>query len=153
MSKTLLQRFEEKVNKTDGCWEWVAAHNERGYGRINIDGKSVATHRVAYELYVGNIPEGMCVCHHCDNPKCVNPDHLFLGTHTENMRDCRNKGRRPLPITRGERHAGSKLTEEQVKEIRSRYPGSKSQSELAREYGVAQTEIWRIIHRVRWANI
>lgn len=91
--KTTLQRFTEKVNKTDNCWEWTAYINRHGYGAIRFNGRATLAHRVSYELHNGPIPEGFLVCHHCDNPKCVNPGHLFIGTHQDNRNDCLKKGR------------------------------------------------------------
>lgn len=95
------ERFWEKVQRTesDVCWIWSAATNQRGYGVIG--GKEASdrlAHRYSYTLNVGPIPEGMFVCHHCDNPPCVNPSHLFLGTHEQNMADCVSKGRSVCPI-------------------------------------------------------
>src|SRR5688572_21396248 len=93
---SLQERFEAKVLKTAGCWRWLATKNNKGYGMIGINaaiGKRLA-HRVSYELYVGPIPDGLCVLHHCDNPECTRPDHLFLGTKKDNMADMDAKGRR-----------------------------------------------------------
>lgn len=96
MKRTLAERVQGKYEATeDGCWEWTASRNEarRGYGQLNVDGRPVMAHRVMYELFVGPIPPGLCVCHHCDNPPCVRPDHLFLGTHGDNAKDRDMKGR------------------------------------------------------------
>lgn len=92
---TLRERFLNKIQKVDsGCWEWSAALNTLGYGAIvDAIGTTKAAHRISYQIYIGDIPARMCVCHKCDNPKCVSPFHLFLGTHSDNMRDRSAKGR------------------------------------------------------------
>lgn len=88
-----VDRFWPKVEKGDGCWEWQAHRNPEGYGVIGIDRVPVGAHRVAWELTYGPIPEGIYVCHHCDNPPCVRPDHLFLGTNSDNIIDAMSKHR------------------------------------------------------------
>ena len=91
-----MQRFFDKINKTDNCWLWTAAMRG-GYGVIKIKGKGVSAHRLSYEIHKGPIENGLLVCHKCDNRKCVNPDHLFLGTQSDNMIDCSKKGRLVYP--------------------------------------------------------
>jgi hypothetical protein len=98
MRKTFAERFFEKVNKTDACWLWTATRHHRwGYGHIRADGKNKAAHRVSWELHFGPIPDGLLVCHKCDNPLCVNPAHLFLGTNADNAADRVAKGRSVYP--------------------------------------------------------
>ena len=87
-------RFEQKFNKTDGCWIWNAATRTTGYGVFSYKGKAVTASRVSYILYKGEIPDGLHVLHTCDNRLCVNPDHLFLGTNTDNVEDRKAKNRR-----------------------------------------------------------
>lgn len=90
------ERFLAKIRIDEsGCWIWTAGRNKLGYGRFGLPGqyKTVQAHRFAYEQFYGPIPEGMFVCHHCDNPPCVNPEHLFVGTHVDNMKDMWSKGR------------------------------------------------------------
>ena len=92
-NKTPLQRFEEKIDKSGECWIWTASRNQKGYGLFQADYKRFIASRFAYEVWIGQIPEGMLVCHKCDNPPCVNPDHLFVGTAHDNAMDMVNKGR------------------------------------------------------------
>ena len=87
------ERFFQKVNKTDSCWIWVGAKTSRGYGSIRINGKSIGAHVFSYTHFKGKIPDGMIICHTCDNPSCVNPDHLWTGTYEDNHRDMWLKGR------------------------------------------------------------
>lgn len=85
--------FESRILKTDYCWLWVGALFKSGYGKFSRGDRKIRAHRASYELYVGKIPRGMQVLHRCDNPPCVNPDHLFIGTHMDNMLDMESKGR------------------------------------------------------------
>lgn len=119
-----------------GCWLWTGrmkvGRDERG--RLRHEGKTWFAHRFAYQMFKGEIPEGLCVCHTCDVTTCVNPDHLFLGTHADNMQDCARKGRRPKTITRwGDKNPSSKLTLEQVADIKSRQFGP---TFYAEKYGI-----------------
>ena len=112
----------------------------------------IGAHRLSYELAYGLIPVGKFVCHKCDNPSCVRPDHLFVGTQSDNITDASRKGR--LKIHRGENAKSSKLTKNQVIEIRHRYAqGNISQAQLAKDYPVGRSLIGLIIQRKRWAHI
>jgi hypothetical protein len=138
-------RFWSKVRKLPGpnaCWEWQGALiPETGYGQFKLGGKPVATHRYAYETRVGPIPPGLLVCHSCDNRKCVRPDHLFLGTYEDNMRDMAEKGR-----------ARAKLSEDDVREIR-KLGQVMSPSAIAKRYGVAQSTIRFVLDGRTWKHV
>lgn len=154
MSRRLtVDDFWKKVAKSDDCWIWQASLHKDGYGQLYFHGKFWLAHRFSYTILVGEIPEGMCVCHNCpggDNPACVNPAHLFLGTHTDNMRDMEAK-KRSLHY-KGSSHGRSKLTEQDVIQIRKSHPEF-NQNQLARMYGVTGTNIGAILKRETWTHI
>lgn len=134
------ERLLAKIEKHEsGCWIWTgsvrgaAAHK---YGAIRYRGKSEGAHRATYMEFNGEIPEGMKVLHRCDNTKCVNPEHLFVGTQTDNMIDMTTKGRHPYPL--GETHHRAKLTNEQVRSIRN---SVQSHGQLAKAYDVTKRTI------------
>lgn len=93
-----MKRFFDKIEKTDSCWNWVGAKTSGGYGNIGINNKTVRAHRLSYELHNGPFDPKLFVCHKCDNPGCVNPEHLFLGNNSDNMKDCFIKGRLKIPL-------------------------------------------------------
>jgi hypothetical protein len=157
--RTIENRFWEKVDKRgdDECWNWKARLDRDGYGRIASGGRYATmyrAHRFSYELHYGNIPENLVVLHLCDNPSCVNPAHLKAGAQSENLQDALDKGRRTVPSFPGEANGYSKLTENDVKKIRSLYAqGNISQQELAAAFKVTQSAVSRVILRKGWAHI
>lgn len=175
----VITRFWAKVSKTDTCWLWTACTTHRGYGRLQVDGHALLAHRIAYALAYAPPPNDMLVCHHCDNPTCVRPDHLFLGTPLDNRTDCIRKGRNPtgdqhwarvkpdhlargaqsgactMPERRprGEKHGMARLTIEQVRDIRRRFDCGESSHHIALDYPVTQQNIISIIQRKTWKHI
>jgi len=116
MAPTLRERFWAKVKANDACIEWGGAKSSNGYGAFTLPGrKRASAHRVAYEFFFGPIPEGLWVCHKCDNPSCIRPDHLFLGTPKENFEDMRQKGRYVRRITKTHCVRGHKLNSENTR--------------------------------------
>lgn len=152
---TVKERFWSQVDRSGDCWIWIGACNSKGYGNVHNptdeNGRRISlAHRLSYEFTFGSIPDGMMVCHICDNPPCVNPTHLFLGTAADNFQDMRQKGR--WQPAKGEDVGTSKLTEDQVAEIRSRYVFRKTTIPmLAIEYGVSKSAISRLLRRQSWA--
>jgi hypothetical protein len=125
----------------DGCIEFTGARTECGYGRIGVGSRGQGyerTHRVAWELANGPIPAEIEVCHTCDNPPCCNVDHLFLGTHTDNVRDMWSKGRQAGQIPTGEQHPDARLTDAQVADLRALAPQLGNYAELGRRYGISK---------------
>lgn len=145
--KPIEQRFWTKVEKTEGCWLWSGATNKQGYGELGKgrrgDG-NIAAHRLSYEIAYGPIPPAMQVLHKCDNPGCVRPDHLFLGTQKVNLEDMTAKDHRSHYSQKGEDNGRAKLTLIQVQEIRQRFANGDLRSLLAKEYRVR----WRVIDRI-----
>lgn len=136
--RPLRDRFWEKVNKSGGCWTWTGAQHRQGYGHIRIDDSVEFAHRVSWNIHFGAIPDGAEIMHVCDNPCCVNPDHLMLGTHRDNMRDMARKGRKP-----------SKL-KGVVSDIKTMAKCGWRQQQIADYYGVSQSAISMVIsgHRL-----
>ena len=147
MKQPLGDRFGTKVQSGSGCWEWTGTRTKRGYGQLGVSGKTKWAHRVSWEINNGPIPDGLFVCHHCDNPPCVRPSHLFLGTHQDNMRDMAEKGRGHWKtfLSPAEREwvrflwgRGRVVRGEGMARLKM------STHELAREFGVTSQTILRI---------
>jgi hypothetical protein len=129
------------------CWEWQGYRDRRGYGQIGVSRprrRLVYAHRLAWEDTNGPIPDGMMVCHSCDNPPCCNPAHLFLGTQRDNMQDASDKGRvKPHNV---------KLTEDQVRAIRALY-GTMPQYRIAERFGISKMSVSFIVRRMTWKHV
>jgi hypothetical protein len=138
-----VEKFWEKVLRGDGCWEWRAGRDQKGYGVTNVDGKGRKAHRVSWELTNGPIPDGMQVCHHCDNPPCVRPDHLFLGTNQDNVDDAYRKG-----------HFFNRLgrapSRDEAHRIVSLRASGLSQTAIATETGLSRRTVQRVLDGSHW---
>ncbi|HXU04371.1 MAG TPA: HNH endonuclease [Polyangia bacterium] len=149
---TDVERFERHCapEPNTGCTLWFGGSDVRGYGRFFLGGKVIVASRAAWELARGPIPTGLWVLHHCDNPPCVNPDHLFLGTHTDNMRDCVAKGRFVRP---NGPPANRKLTEQSVRDIRVGRKRGLLCRELANSFGVSKSTIIAATTGPNWLKV
>lgn len=136
--------FWARVSKGDGCWEWMGYRDPRGYGRLSRSAWSSPrlAHRYSWELTLGEIPDGLYVCHHCDNPPCVNPDHLFVGTARDNNDDKLSKGRgTPPPVRKGIDHFNVTFDDDVVRWAREAYAAGEFQYAIAERLGTNQTVI------------
>lgn len=162
---TYLTRFYQGFSEgpPGECWNWTKSVDSSGYGQVKHLGKILKAHRISYEVHVGKIPDGLCVLHKCDNPSCVNPNHLRVGTKLDNTRDMISKGRArfkegtgAIDPLRGEDNPGSVLTESQVAYIRrvyiARHPQF-GQCALARKFSVSQGTIHRVVYRKCWNHV
>jgi hypothetical protein len=149
--KTIFARFWAKVEKTEGCWLWTGSLDTHGYGSLFWGGTTRRASRVSLILAGRPPPDGMLVCHTCDNPRCVRPEHLFLGTNLDNARDCIRKGRKV--VFRGEAHGRAKLTEEMVRRARERRAAGIIFSKLAKEFGVSKSQIQRAVKGQQWRHL
>lgn len=152
---SMLNRFWSKVDKSNGddsCWEWTAYKYPNGYASIRLNGVRYYAHRASWIIHYGEIPEGLLVCHHCDNPPCVNPSHLFLGTTQDNVNDKMNKGRYRAGHVSGEDHPNSRFNWEIINKIRKSYAEGVTQQELADKYNTSQAYIGKIIKNIWWKD-
>lgn len=151
-------RFWVKTRRAEsGCWEWMASRFGNGYGRFRLAGRTLAAHRVAYELAVGEIPAGMLICHRCDNRGCVNPGHLFVGTYADNAQDMIRKGRHWIVADPGRRATGgsahlAKLSTEQVEEIFKLRARGLAQRAIGNLVGTTQGHVSRILAGKCWPD-
>lgn len=148
-------RFWKKVHISDSdkCWEWKGGKFTNGYGQFYDGQNKIGAHRFAYIDRFGEIINNLLVCHKCDNRSCVNPEHLFLGTHEENFADMDSKGRRRNADSRGEKNGRDKLTQKDVVEIRQRHKTGETIAAIARFFGRGETTIRHIIQEATWKNI
>ncbi len=150
----ILQRFWKFIDVCCGypCWIWKGSRDQAGYGHFQINGKICKAHRFSYEQKYGEIPPGLYICHHCDNPSCVNPRHLFVDTQNGNIKDKVKKDRQ----TKGEKAPTAKLCESDVIKIREEYTAfDKEHSTIAlgQKYGVSSSRIWYIVNNKSWTHL
>jgi hypothetical protein len=147
-------RFWAKVEiVSNSCWEWQGSKYHNGYGQF-FDGKNkICAHRYSYKLVNGEIDQNLKVCHKCDNRGCVNPDHLFLGTQQDNIRDMYTKNRQNNADTSGTLNGRANLSEPQVLEMRELYNKGTQISEIARRFDTSETQTARIVKLQSWKHI
>jgi hypothetical protein len=149
--------FDKFVRRdADGCWRWTGGTSGAkagGHGQFWFGNRMVRAHRVAWELATGKSPGAMCVCHRCDNPLCVNPDHLFLGTQTDNIADMVAKGRQQRVPRPGEANTQARLTDDDVRQIRAANDAGEGRHAIAARYGISPNHAYRIATRRNWAHV
>lgn len=165
MNEQTIERFWSHVAKTDTCWLWTGSKRNKGYGAFvwaDDEGRVIQgrAHRFSYQIMVGPIPAKLFVLHRCDNPACVNPDHLFVGTNQDNVSDMMQKGRHVAGGTyvvgnyeRGGYHHNARLTEHDIRSLRTDREQGLSYSSLAQKYGISLAHAYRIVNRHAWSHV
>lgn len=144
-----IARFWKYVSPSSdlfGCWEWTGAHYRNGYGVFWLSPRHISSHRASWQIHNGPIPDGLDVLHHCDNPGCVNPAHLFVGTQADNGADMAQKRRSP----HGPKHHKTYLTPEQIRAIRKRRKDGARYRQIAAEFGIPMNTVNGIVNRLNW---
>lgn len=158
-SGTLAERLWPRVDKSAGdagCWPWTGSRLGNGYGQISKgQRRCTTTSRAAYELTYGPIPEGMYVCHTCDNPPCCNPAHLWLGTARANAHDMVDKGRstKGRPVNQGAAHGGASLTDDDVAELRQLFARGAKAHRLAARFGISRQHVYKVANGESWGHV
>ena len=163
LNKRVIDSFWKRVRMKDGCWDWLGSVTVKGRPRFKVDGETASAYRISYLIHKGTIPPGLLICHTCDNPSCCNPDHLWVGTHADNQRDCflkkrrargKNNGRHTKPETtpRGVTHGRSTLTDDDVRHIR-RLGGTMPQAKIGELFNTPQTNVSLILRGLAWKHV
>jgi len=151
--QTFEDRFWSKVQKGEGCWEWTGSRHKFGYGWLHLNGATCTAHRISWTIHNGEIPAGLCVRHTCDNPGCVNPGHLLLGTKKDNTQDMMARGRHRPPRLKGEDHHEGKLSNAKVILLRRLLRNGMTTYQTARMLGVSQPTVSDVKAGRTWRHI